>query len=172
MPVLAAGRRTTLGNIDDSRVQITSYDALKAGLGALPIRTFKFTLEPSDLTAAATTEAVDISTDDEGRAFPANAYVIGASIDGQVAMTGGSVSALTVQIGDTADPNELLTATSVFTATGWAHAPGVYTPMTLEAAYAPEALVTATGANVDQVTAGRAVLYIYYVKPEDPTARS
>lgn len=151
-----------------SEIHFTSYDSVKAGDGLMPIRVFKFSLDPSDLTAAATTEAVDISTDDEGNAFPANALVIGASVDVNTAFTGGTVSACTVQVGDTADPNELLVATSCFTATGFTWDPGVYTPFSLEAAYAPEALVTATGDNVDAITAGLMVIRIYYFLPEAP----
>lgn len=157
-----------MSRINDTRVDFTSYDAVKSADGLMPIRVFKFTLEPSDLTAAATTEAVDISTDDAGVSFPANARVIGATVDCTTAFTGGSVSACTVQVGDTVDPNELLAATSIFTATGFTDDPGVYTPFSLEAAYAPEALVTATGDNVDAITAGRAVIRIYYFKPERP----
>lgn len=152
----------------DQSFHFEKEHAVKSGDGLEPIRVHKFTLTPSDLTAAATTEAVDISTADDGTAFPANARVIGATCNVQVAFTGGTVSACTLQIGDTLDPNELLLATSCFTATGFTDDPGVYTPWTVEAAYAPECLVTATGDNVDQITAGAAVLRIYYMKPEKP----
>ena len=129
----------------------------------------KKTLTPADLTAAAVTEAVDIATDDDGASFPANARVIAATMDVIEAFTGGTVSAFTVQLGNTADPDQLLLATSAFTATGYTDDPGVFNPFTNQAAYAPEALCTATGDDVDQLATGRAVLRLFYFKPAKPT---
>lgn len=152
--------------LNDTAVKFSSYDALKAGYGAMPIRTFKVTIDTSDLTDAATSQAVSLGTDDAGNSFPANARVIGATCHVLTAFAGGSVSALTMQVGDAADPNELLVATDM-TATGFTDAPGVYTPWTLEAtAYAGLATFTSTDDNLDALTAGKVEVYIHYFKPE------
>lgn len=121
----------------------------------------------ADLTAAATTEAISIT------GFPANAYPIHGRVGLKVAFSGGSVSELTVQLGDTADPDGLMTAVSVFTGAsldqlGAAGIEAGIGTAALESAYAPEALFTATGDNVVNLDAGKLEVRIAYIQIIDP----
>lgn len=67
-------------------------------------------IQHSDLTAAATTESASV-----GIALPANAVLVGYSVDCPTLFSGGSVSACTVKIGTAGDDDAIMTATSVFT---------------------------------------------------------
>lgn len=143
--------------------------ALVGGLGTQGIKRFVKTVTTADLTTAGTSQAVDVGTDDGGNDFPANAYVISGHIELDEVLAGGSISAATVQLGDTVNPDELLASSNVFTGAtlGRTWAPGVYSPWTLEAtAYAPELLVTTTGDNVDQATTFACRVIIDYWLPD------
>ena len=76
-----------------------------------------------DLVAAATTESVAI-----GVALPANAALVGYSVDCPTLFSGGSVASCTVKIGTNGDDDAVMAATSCFTgASGFPKAgtPGV-----------------------------------------------
>lgn len=107
---------------------------------------------------AATSQEVDLNVAFPGNAFPANVRINGCYIKRITDFAGGAITALTVQVGDTGDPNGLLTATSVFTGVG-----AGYTETTaaaqfaqrLETAFVPTLTLTSTTANLTALTAGR-----------------
>jgi hypothetical protein len=125
----------------------------------------EFTVDESALTAAATTEALDI-------AFPANAYPLYAGLAIGAYFTGGSVTAVTAQLGDAGDPNGILAALNVFDTTSlatWTGTGGVEVEYGStgpaadgESAYAPQILFTSTTDNVVNLTAGFLSGRIFY----------
>lgn len=161
--------------VQDKKVKFTSYKSVKNGGGLLPIQWHKVTIEHSDLTAAATTESIDVSVDDDGNEIPDGSRIIGAGVKVWVPFDeagGASISALTVQVGDAGDTDELFTATSVYTGTAtagqWLETGGAYTALTRESDYAVAALFTATGGNVSLLDTGRLEVWIAYVRLSDP----
>ena len=139
-----------------------------AGTGHVGAKRHIRTLTTADLTASATTEAVDIALDDDAVTFPANARLLSASIELGTVFAGGGAASVTAQVGDTGDPNELLTATTIFTGAALAqiYAPGVAVYGVLEAAaYAPECLVT-SDVDVDTLTTGSMRVIIDYWLPD------
>lgn len=143
-----------------------------SGRGGEPIKVHKATVRAADLTAAATSEAIDISTGDDGTDFPANAYVITAACRTLEAWSGTGISGTTLDIGDSGNPDELIDGANVH-AVGYDSTPkGVYTPWTAEAtAYVPLATVIAAGGgNVSAYDTGATEIFIYYFCPEDPGA--
>ena len=120
-------------------------------------RWHEVTITHADLTDADTSQAIDLATDDNGNAFPVDCQIVGAFIRVDTDFSGGSVSALTCQVGDAGDPDELITATSVFTGASNVKplsANGAAGLPRWEAAYAPEALFTSTTDNLVNLTAG------------------
>lgn len=152
---------------DSNRVQHDGRGV--SGNGVEPIKVHTRTVRHSDLTAAATTESIDISVGDDGRAIPAGAQIIRASVQTLQAWVGPSITDLDVDVGDTVDPDELLDGADI-DAVGFVQTPaGTYTAFTREAsAYVPLALFIATGGNVVAFTAGASVFRIYYIAPEAP----
>jgi hypothetical protein len=123
------------------------------------VQAFQATVDTSDLTATAVSEAVSLA------GFPAEAFVLAAWVELDTEFSGGGASSVTVQVGDTAAPSELMTASNVFTGAGAGqkHASGVnHFAGTYESAYAPEALVT-SDVNVDTLTAGSMVVNVLYI---------
>lgn len=121
----------------------------------------KQNLTDADLSAAATSEAVAIT------GFPANAKPIYARIEINTAFSGGSVSALTVEIGDAVDPNGKMTAEDCFTGASTGVIAGsdgaeADNSAVLEAAYSPIATFRSTSDNVDALDAGDLNAYVYY----------
>jgi len=118
-----------------------------------------------DLTASATTQAIVLNTLLANQnEFPANVRIEDCWIELITAFSGGSLSSMTVQLGDTTDPNELIEAEDVFTGvSAGIIIPGTYgvgldgqasdTPPLRKAAYEPELLFTGSH-NVDTATAG------------------
>ena len=129
------------------------------------IRYHVVTVTHADLTDADTSQDIDLATADNGDAFPANAWILERYLVVGTDFSGGSVSALTCQVGDAADPDELLLATSVFTgaannvplASNGAAGYGRW-----EAAYAPIARFTSTTDNLVNLTAGSVSIVIVY----------
>jgi hypothetical protein len=108
--------------------------------------------------AAATSQEISLNAAFPASAFPANMQVGEAYIKRITDFAGGSISALTVQVGDTGDPNGLLTATSVFTGVGAGYTATVAAAeyaMHPEAAFVPTLTLTATADDLDTITAGR-----------------
>lgn len=131
--------------------------------GGQAVKRFVLTVDTDDFTTAGTSQAVDVSA-----GFPANAYVLSGHVELLETLSGGAVSAATVQLGDTADPDELLTSTNVFTgqALGRKWSPGAFTFGTLESGYSPELLVSTTDGNVDDLTTGVVKVIIDYWLPD------
>lgn len=133
-------------------------DAMIYGTGE-SMQIFSEQVEHSDLTAAATTEAYALT------GFPANSVLVDAWIDLDTVFSGGSVSACTVQLGDTASTDELMSAKDVFTGAtlGLTYEDALAYVPKKEAAYAPELLVTTTDDNVVNLDAGDLTVYIRYM---------
>jgi hypothetical protein len=126
---------------------------------------YEYTIGHADLDAAATTQVIslDDTFEDQGRAFPVDCQILGAWLRCHVDFSGGAVNALTCQVGDTGDPDELITATSLFTGASNVKplsANGAAGLPRWEAAYAPEALFTSTAANLSALTAGSVTVCI------------
>ena len=115
--------------------------------------------------SAATEQAINLNTAFPSTAFPENVQCGQAYIKRVTDFAGGSATAVTAEVGDAADDNELVTALDVFTG---AVATQVYedTPsaanyaMHIESAYVPLLTLTVTGDNVDDLTAGSVVVCI------------
>lgn len=159
--------------IEDERVYLTKLNALKESLGAAA-GAIKFHVRTlvldTALTDADTSQAVNIATDDDGNTFPANARPISAHTLVVAPIAGTGISALTVQIGDAADPDEMHVATDLFgdARNSWTDAPGVAAAWRLEGtAYVPLAQYDSTGGNVAAVT-GTVVHVIAYYKMLSP----
>lgn len=121
------------------------------------------TVGHATLTAEDTSEALDVDN------FPANAIPLHAIVTVGAYFTGGSVSDTDVEIGDSGDPNGLLTATNIFDGTkgspivaAGVEAEGGSTGPVLESAYSPQVLVTTTSDNVVNLDAGFLTFRIYY----------
>lgn len=159
--------------IEDERVYITKLNALKESLGAafagIKFHVRTLTLDTA-LTDADTSQAVSIAADDDGNTFPANARPISAHTLVVAPIAGTGIAALTCQIGDAADPDEMLVATDLFgdARNSWTDAPGTATAWRLEGtAYVPLATYDSTGGNVAAVT-GTVVHVISYYKLLSP----
>lgn len=107
---------------------------------------------------AATSQEVDLNVAFPASTFPTNVRMNGCYIKRITDFSGGGITALTVQVGDTADPNGLLTATSVFTGVG-----AGFTETTaaaefaqrIETAFVPTLTLTSTTDDLDALVAGR-----------------
>lgn len=133
------------------------------GSGGVPFKELELQITPTELTDAALTQALAFT------GVPANALIIGGEIEVKAVGAGGGVASLTAQIGDTADPDEYNTAQDLlslghkFTA-GAKLASGP----ALEAAYAPEVLIT-SDVNVDTLTGLDIYARLFYIDlPDTP----
>lgn len=156
----------------EDRIYLTKLNALKESLGAA-CAGIKFHVRTLDLDAvltdADTSQAVSIQADDAGTNFPANARPISAHTLVKTPVAGASLSALTVSIGDSNDPDELLDDVDLFgdAVNSWTDVPGVYAPWTLESGYVPLATYNSTGANMNAIS-GVVVHVIAYYKMGNP----
>lgn len=133
------------------------------GSGGLtaPINYKEWTIGHADLTAAATSEAISLT------GFPTDAAPVACEMIVDTDFSGGSVSACVVEVGDAADPDELLTSSNVFTGvqnTAWVQTDAAVRvgKFHRETAYAPEAKFTSTTDNVVNLSAGSLRIRIYY----------
>lgn len=119
-------------------------------------------IQHSDLTAAATTEAIAIT------GFPSDSFPLGVIIELDTAFSGGGSGSCTVAIGDAGDPKEWSDELSVFTgvAAGWYNddgtgmiAAGRLPLMWFEEAYTPIATFK-SDVNVADLDAGD--LYVHW----------
>lgn len=123
----------------------------------------------SDLSGIAATAGNVTLSATHGFTFPAN-VLIGVAptiIYVDTPFTGGSISAITAEVGDSGDTDELLAAVSVFSGTGWkAAVQGVKVGAVerFEASYAPVVRFSATGANLSATTAGKLRLMVPYIQ--------
>lgn len=127
---------------------------------------FRFDVRNLVSPAAATSQEVDLTDSADisnAKPFPAYMWLQHAHVIVVEDFAGGSVSALTLQLGDTGDPNGLLTASSAFTGV----APAILRTTAAaqyalrnEAAFVPTVTLTATGDNIDALVAGIADICI------------
>lgn len=138
-------------------------------VGMPALRCFKATITHADLDAAATSQAIALT------GFPTNVVVLGASTKYRVRFVGPSITGLTIDVGDTADADELVDARELITGTpaldaGDATTPGLLIAPTAQANYIGDGLdatFTATGANVAALTAGEIDVFIVYYRQAD-----
>jgi hypothetical protein len=123
-------------------------------------------LRHSDLTAAALTEVVLLSTllanDSRGGFVPANAVITGAELLLTEEFSGGAVATCVVELGDAGADDELIASTDVFTGAGLGLKKALVTDQLELTQYAGQVTVTTTAANVDQLDAGRVEIRIIY----------
>jgi len=93
---------------------------------------------------------------------PADITPIAATIDVNTAFVGTGITALTGSLGDTADPDGVMAAQDLLTLGVKGVGGGAYL-LANQNSMAPEVAFSATGANLDQMTAGEAVARIYYI---------
>jgi hypothetical protein len=109
-----------------------------------------------------TAQEIDLHTALPTYLFPSHVMRGEAWIRCRTGFTGGSVSAITAELGDTNDPNGLVTATSVFTA-GYASTPSAAEYANrVESAFIPTLTLTSTNGNLDTLTAGLLEIGIRY----------
>lgn len=131
------------------------------------IQLWTATIPYTDLIDAATTQAVACFT------LPANATLLGGAEVDVVTLfaDAGSISAVTVQVGSSGDPDGLFTATGAFTGDTLGRLVGIY-PALVGDGLAVEALFTATGANfgdaaTTDLDAGQVVVrQMFFVAPD------
>ncbi|MCP4589155.1 MAG: hypothetical protein GY842_00280, partial [bacterium] len=114
----------------------------------------------ADLTDADTQQAIDFDS-----ALPAGAFVIGAYAEVTTAMSGGSVSACTADLGiKSGDTDGLLDAANIFTgAPAKASVPrGVAVPGH-HGGGTPTIIVDSTGDNLVNLTAGDVTFVLLYI---------
>lgn len=113
----------------------------------------------ADLTDTDTQQTIDFDS-----ALPANAFVIGAYAEVATAMSGGTVSACTADLGiKSGDTDAFLDAVDIFTAAGKFSVPrGVAVPG-FHASGTPSIIVDSTGGNLDTLDAGDVTFFVLYV---------
>lgn len=131
-----------------------------------PAFVWELTLTIGDFTGAgATSQEIDLDAE-----YPNNPFVNGVWLEPGahfVLLTefaGGAVSACTAELGDTGDPNGLITASNVFT--GATTGVPIVTPaaaeyaLRYESGYLPVVTLRTTTANVSALTAGKLLVRI------------
>lgn len=108
-----------------------------------------------DLTAAAVTQAISFATLPSGPVWFLETW---ADLD--EAFAGGSISALTIDLGDAGDVDEILDGVDGFATLGSKSIRGARAYGYMEAGHTPIVTITATGDNVVNATAGEAVVYL------------
>lgn len=109
--------------------------------------------------AAAVTQEIDLNVAFPTLVFPENVQLGQAYLKRQVDLAGGAITAVTAEVGDTGDPNGLITALDVFTG---AAATATYSDtiaaaefgMHVEEAFIPTLSLVSTTANLDQLDVG------------------
>jgi hypothetical protein len=98
--------------------------------------------------------------------IPANAKIMDAWVVRIADFAGGSVTAVTVDLGDSGNDDELLDAADLFTGAkataAVSNADGIYSLGSIESAYVPQLVFTTVGANLDDLTAGACEICISY----------
>lgn len=134
----------------------------KCAPSLLPIQRLTQRIQHSDLTAAATTQAIAIT------GFPANSIPLFSVFEIETPFSGGTAAGVVVKAGDAGADTELFGNVSVFTgASGIVQgAPGTLAgTYTLEAAYSPIATFISVGENLVNLTAGDGYVHIYFATP-------
>lgn len=132
------------------------------------VRTIKKVVGHADLTAAATTETIDFSSQ-----IPAGATVLARFIKVDTLFSGGSVSACTVDFGDADAATGWFNGENIFTgqATGVRAKPGTLGAIVSGAAAdvklaarTPKLKFNTTGDNVVNLSAGSLTAYVQYIE--------
>lgn len=143
-------------------------DKIKRGEIAYPIgwvfwHRFEFNYDDTALDAD-TAQEIDLNVLYPNNAFPANVQRLpGTFCRVPTDFAGGTINAITAEVGDTADPNGIFTATSIFTgaASILASTPAAAeNAARTETAYAPTLTLTSTAGNLDTLTAGQLIILI------------
>lgn len=120
------------------------------------------TVGHADLDAAATTQSINIGT-----SLPANARIVGVSLHTATAFSGGTVSALKLDIGSTGDVDAIVAQADLYAAVvdgQAASCPAGISPNKLFASATQlAAKFTATGDNLVNLTAGAVTIDVLYV---------
>lgn len=136
----------------------------------------------TSLTDADTSQALDLNTiAGTGKEFPANVLIKNVFAYLHTTFDGGATSELTIQVGDTGDPNGLVLAKSIHEdatgVVGWqqfGYGVELFSTNTLgprpEAAFVPEALMTSTGGNLNAHTSGNITLVFELLPIQVPVA--
>lgn len=135
-------------------------DKLARDIAAFDIKKITTTIGHADLTAAATSQVINL-----GSALPTGAFVVGRTIALATAFSGGSVSACVVDIGGT-DADAIVDGESIFTGatTAKAGTSGI-NPFGALGGQQLTATIVATDDNVVNLTAGAMTITILYVVP-------
>jgi hypothetical protein len=97
--------------------------------------------------------------------IPAYASIVSAQVVRLTDFSGGTVATMTIDVGDAGAPTELIAAADLFTG---AKATLAVTNVELATAqyeataYAPQIVLTSTVGNLDELTAGRCEIAIFY----------
>lgn len=117
----------------------------------------------TDVETAATTKTITL------HATPANALIDGVLVNVTTAFSGGSISAITVQVGYSSDTDNLILPRSVASTgqigaepTDLGEALGNLKSYFVTSARTHQLLFTATGANLTDLTQGQLDAYIWY----------
>lgn len=135
----------------------TDVEALEAGI----LQKKTVTVGHADLTAAATSQAVNIGT-----ALPANARIIGVDMRSLTAFSGGSAGAVTVDIGSSGDVDALVDGANLFAAAvdgGPASMPAGIRPTKTYASATQLIATFIADVNVADLTAGSVVIDVLYM---------
>lgn len=138
------------------------FERLNKGLNAYLGRVQELTkqITHADLTDADTQQQIDFAS-----ALPAGAFVIGAFAEVTTAMSGGSVSACTADLGiKSGDADGFLDAVDIFT--GCAAKASVPRGVALPGHHGggtPTIIVDSTGDNLVNLTAGDVTFHVLYI---------
>lgn len=115
------------------------------------------TIGEADLTAAATSQSINLTA-----APLVNVIPIGAFVDLTTAFGGGGAASCTVELGDAGDSDRMAAAVNIFTGQAAGKKDGVQTAFNgFRASYAPQATFTAN-VNVTLLTTGSLTAYFFY----------
>lgn len=144
-------------------VTISNSAPVSGAAYSLGVKVLTKQITHADLTDADTSQDIAIT------GFPANGIPLRAWVELDTAFSGGTVSALTVSVGDAAAATELFVATSVFTGAAAGVLNGASEGAAVgkfrhEAAYSPIAQFVSTTDNLDALTAGSLTIHIAYLE--------
>lgn len=143
--------------------KIAVHMTLSSSAGAISAEPQKRTvvIPESALTAAATTQTLSV-----GAVLPANSRILGVTLDGYVPFTGGTVSAMKIDVGSSGDIQALVKQADAFAAAvdgQTSTCPAGNSPNKFFAAATQlQAKFTATGDNVVNCTAGTVTVTVLF----------
>jgi len=126
----------------------------------LNTRRYIVEVDVADLTTAGVTQVLDLNT---LLAFPANALIIGSTLELDEAFTGGGATTCVAKLGDVGDDDELFAGVDIFATLGLKQCIATaITFMGLQTAYVPLLTVTAD-VFVNALTTGELQVHIIYI---------